>query len=390
MTGWRKASAAISSTPTRLAMLVLTFSVSCLGQLAITEYPIPNSIVGVTSGPDGAVWFTEFTQPFAPAPLKIGRITSTGSVTEYTLPTQPAPLFRPIFQVGPPLPSTLASITTGPDGALWFGVENPNGVFGGAVGRITTSGNVTEAQVPRPVVFLVTGSDGAIWFLSDSDNAVHRITTSGTVTDFPFTGSGALFGMAAGPDGAIWFTAGDNKIRRITTSGVITQFAVTSQTSQFNTGNAGITAGPDGALWFIEFAAGKIGRITTAGSISEFAIPGPNPNPAGITAGPDGAMWFTDGTNSKIGRIQLNGTITEYALSASLNHQVFPSAIFTGPDGDLWFSETGSAIAKFPPTSQPPLPIAPAPSTFILSLLGVASIAWITLRRRKTTAAKTC
>ena len=32
----------------------------------------------------------------------------------------------------------------------------------------------------------------------------------------------------------------------------------------------GIAAGPDGALWFTEYSINKIGRITTAGVISEF------------------------------------------------------------------------------------------------------------------------
>src|ERR1022692_376814 len=36
---------------------------------------------------------------------------------------------------------------------------------------------------------------------------------------------------------------------------------------------AGIAAGPDGALWFAEFNKSKIGRITTAGDITEYAVP---------------------------------------------------------------------------------------------------------------------
>ena len=57
----------------------------------------------------------------------------------------------------------------------------------------------------------------------------------------------------------------------------------------------GIAAGPDGALWFTESAApGRIGRITTEGDITEYS----NgllliTNPWFISAGPDGNMWFT-------------------------------------------------------------------------------------------------
>src|SRR5438128_1529458 len=41
----------------------------------------------------------------------------------------------------------------------------------------------------------------------------------------------------------------------------------------------GIAAGPDGALWFTEFNGNKIGRITTAGVITEFPIPTSNSGP---------------------------------------------------------------------------------------------------------------
>jgi virginiamycin B lyase len=219
MTNWREISVLIGSTPAGLAAMILTLSASCFGQLAITEYPIPNSIVGVTSGPDGAVWFTEFAGLFGGA--FIGRITTTGTVTQYTLPPQPAPLFRHALQVLPPGGGggpLLGGITTGPDGALWFGVSNPG--LGGGVGRITTSGSITEAQVPEGVNALVTGSDGAVWFIGNGSagNVIHRITVSGTVTDIPLPGVSpglVLFDIAAGPDSALWITAGDNKIAEL-------------------------------------------------------------------------------------------------------------------------------------------------------------------------------
>ena len=58
-----------------------------------------------------------------------------------------------------------------------------------------------------------------------------------------------------------------------------------------------IAAGPDGALWFTE--VDRIGRITTGGVITELAV-GAVSNPQGIVTGPDGALWFTEsaGTGS--------------------------------------------------------------------------------------------
>ena len=64
---------------------------------------------GITAGPDGALWFTECTTG------KIGRITTTGAVTEITLPNAAAS------------PYPLA-IVTGPDNNLWFVECNTNDI----------------------------------------------------------------------------------------------------------------------------------------------------------------------------------------------------------------------------------------------------------------------
>ena len=47
----------------------------------------------------------------------------------------------------------------------------------------------------------------------------------------------------------------------------ITEFPVPTAES----GPQGIAAGPDGALWFTEMEGGNVGRITTAGTITEFS-----------------------------------------------------------------------------------------------------------------------
>jgi virginiamycin B lyase len=151
----------------------------------------------------------------------------------------------------------------------------------------------------------------------------------------PFSG---LSGIAAGPDGAMWFS-GNGHIGRITTAGVITTYQVPTS----NDASYSITAGPDGAMWFTETSLGgtaypfaKIGRITTNGVITEYPLPDPNSDPFAITLGPDGALWFLE--SGKIGRITTSGTITEFPLPAS-EAKNGVSAIASGPDGALWFTE---------------------------------------------------
>ena len=55
-----------------------------------------------------------------------------------------------------------------------------------------------------------------------------------------------------------------------------------------------IAAGPDGAMWFTEFQGEQVGRITMKGDITEFSTPSTAAVPAGIAVGTDGAMWFAE------------------------------------------------------------------------------------------------
>ena len=185
--------------------------------------------------------------------------------------------------------------------------------------------------------YIAAGSDGALWFTEEFKNQIGRITTQGIVTEFPVpTQSSFPYGITAGPDGALWFTElSSQKIGRITTSGQITEYNLTTN----NMSPFGITAGPDGALWFVQDSStiSYVSRITTSGIITNFSVPTPGADPIGITAGPDGALWFTEQQTGTIGRITTSGSIQEFHLTSS---NAGFSNITAGPDGALWFTET--------------------------------------------------
>lgn len=287
-------------------------------QAQFTEYPLPNRSNGpnsIAAGPDGAMWFTEITG-FNTG--KIGRITTSGSITEY----------------GIPFPSQPYGIAAGPDGALWFDEQV---IPYGQIRRITpTAGSITSYPLPSANLIplgITAGPDGALWFTESGK--IGRITTSGSITEYPMptTDSGPSGPITAGPDGALWFTESTiflSKIGRITTSGSITEYALPNFVVP-----QGITTGPDGALWYTKGSASgpnTIGRITTDGSVTEYPVDG---IPNGITPGPDGALWFTDRAN-KIGRITTAGSITEQPVPTADSGL---GLIAAGPDGALWFTE---------------------------------------------------
>src|SRR6185437_9834390 len=86
----------------------------------------------------------------------------------------------------------------------------------------------------------------------------------------------------------------------------------------------GIAAGADGALWFTQKSVNRIGRITTSGAITEFHVPSPDGQITefgdGISWGArplslvvrDGALWFSEAGGNRVGRIAMDGTVTEF------------------------------------------------------------------------------
>jgi hypothetical protein len=105
----------------------------------------------------------------------------------------------------------LRGITAGPDGNLWFTIDNSGA---DAIGRITPDGSFTQFAVPpgpgnHSLVFtnqITAGADGNLWFTAG--DLIGRVTTDGTVTlifgpDASFTPPG---GITAGSDGNLWLT----------------------------------------------------------------------------------------------------------------------------------------------------------------------------------------
>lgn len=163
-------------------------------------------------GPTGGGWF--MTGGKRPG---VGQIGTAGQITETgaTLDTEDG---------------NIAGLTVGSDGNLWFGFQA--GVGGpSAIGRVTTNGQVTAfthcLRYSQPYfgpATLVTGADGNIWFTSIASRelpaisdppSIGRITPSGEIAQLYAGVHGEARWILAGPDGAIWFSAGRNEIQRI-------------------------------------------------------------------------------------------------------------------------------------------------------------------------------
>jgi virginiamycin B lyase len=202
-----------------------------------TEYDLPlgSGPDGITSGPDGALWFT------LNGTSKIGRITTGGVLTDPPYDLK-AGGFRPgDITAGPDgrlwftmsEAHKIGAITTGgvPDDYQLALGSDPSGIAASgatlwftqhgrdSIGRIPTFGlPITEfgptGRGPSGITF---GQDGALWFTETEGNKVGRMTTTGRITEFTIPTPGSEPGeIVAGPDGALWFTEfAGNKIGRI-------------------------------------------------------------------------------------------------------------------------------------------------------------------------------
>lgn len=216
--------------------------------------PQPSMIV---AGSDGNLWFSEC------GGAAIGRVTTAGVLTSYPRSTR----------------GNEPYVALGPDGNVWF-TDNANS----KVGYVTPSGTITEFPTKTAGAHpwgITAGPDGEMWFTECNggagNGAIGKVpigaTSSSEITEYSSGVTGqAPDDITTGPDGALWFAYcfpsnsgpldGKNVIGRITTSGVITEYAVPSA----NAGPAGIAAGPDGAIWFTEACTSAIGRIALESS----------------------------------------------------------------------------------------------------------------------------
>jgi streptogramin lyase len=315
-----------SLTPTLpLVQIPLSVGVS----FTFTEFPVLTAAsepVGITSGPDGALWFVEQTGN------NVGRITTAGAVTEFAIPT---------------VNSAPTSVAAGSDGNLWFTEESGN-----KIGRINPATHIiTEFSAgigAFSLPFAITSNpDGNLYFTEFDGNKIAQITPAGVVTEFtiPTPGTNPQY-IVSGPDNALWFTqTGTNQIGRMTTAGVFTETTIPTATSL----PSGIAKGPDGALWFLEEsgAANKVGRITTAGVITnEFTIPTATSHPMTIVTGADGNLWFTENNNTanKVARMTPAGAFLAEFPVPTVNSG--PCSIALGPDNGIWFAENNAAGNK--------------------------------------------
>jgi len=291
----------------------------------ITEYVVPTPFAAprdVSFDPDGTVWFTEQSASV------IGRLSPDGTLTEYPLKNTTAGPFAIAVAAG--------------------GTRYITEYTGDSVLRVAPNGAIGALPLPNPSagpIGIAIDDRGDLWVAETQAGSILRLTPSGTPTEFAVHGGKAAspYRIAAGPDGAMWFTDPPrNAIGRIAADGAISEYPVPSPKAD----PYGITAGPDGAMWFTEQTAGAIGRITMNGKITEFPLDRATSTPSDITAA-NGVLLVSDTKLNRVLRVRPDGSFEGVTLPTP-NSQ--PDGIEVAPDGAVWVAETGAgALARIEP-----------------------------------------
>lgn len=245
--------------------------------------------------------------------------------------------------------SSPGGLTTGPDGDMWFAESNVGQLarISMPAGPVTEFPLLSASEQP---IGVTTGADGNLWFIDANVGIVGKMTTAGAVTEYQLTHIQAGRGMTTGPDGNVWFagfhdTSGQFTayVGKITPAGAVTEYQIPG----FSGLAVGITTAPDGNLWAAADSAddsrGFIVRVTSSGDMVEYNISGP---PGSIARSGPHELAFTINNQPNYGLIGLDGTSAAHPLPGGSTASAF--AVALGPDGNDWFSGAiGATSAVF-------------------------------------------
>ncbi|MEY2442478.1 MAG: virginiamycin lyase [bacterium] len=178
---------------------------------------------------------------------------------------------------------------------------------------------------------IAAGPDGALWFTQSPPEqprkqvALGRITTSGAITSYPLPRGVRPTSLAAGPGGALWF-ANDTPVDQARL-GWIDPDGVHDLVLPGFFRAWEVLTGPDGLLWFV--ADSTIGRIAADGSIAKHELDG---IPEHVVAGSAGDVWFW--LDRRIGRMDAAGHVRMFRTPTRLEY----GDMVRGADGALWFT----------------------------------------------------
>ncbi|MBA3709491.1 MAG: Ig-like domain repeat protein, partial [Planctomycetes bacterium] len=300
------------------SMTVLPAVVASPDEFALPSSPY-NSLTQIVAGKDGKLWFTEA------GVSKIGSVATDGTLSEKLVS-------NPTY-----------GICVARDGSIWF--TEP----AGKIGRITFSGVVTEwsissGQTPASPRGIVDGLDGLFYYCDYARSEIGRIDSAGNFkAPFPAnsTNDGPVNIVLASND-YFYFTAEKaNAIGICSRQGSISNLSVLTRSS----GVIGITSNIDGNIYFTEPLVNRYGKLDTRSlTLTEYLGPDTNARLEMICSSPDGRVYLTDNISTSDGRL-IEASGGSYTLYPTNGHA--SQGLTAGPDKNIWFVENNAGFASY-------------------------------------------
>jgi streptogramin lyase len=187
---------------------------------------------------------------------------------------------------------------------IWY-TDTANGKLGMVVpgGKSVTRITLGAGTVPWGITL---GDDGGIWFTEAGTDRIGRLDpTNNTFKTYKLPSGSQPRNITARADG-VWFTEDKgNQIGTLDYQGNnYKSWTVPTAASH----PWGIAVGPDNAIWFTESSpsGNNVGRLDGTGTFEEISIPTSATRPQGIAVGSDGNIWFTESAAGAIGRVGLD------------------------------------------------------------------------------------
>ena len=294
-----------------------------------------------------------------------------GASSEPALP----PAVTHIQEYPVPAGSHPHDVAPAPDGTVWYTAQHS-----GALGRLDpTSGATREiplgsGSAPHGVI---VGPDGAPWVTDSGLNAIVRVdplTEAVTVFRLPYGASRANLNTAAFDGaGVLWFTGQNGVYGRLEPAlGTVEVFDAPG-----GRGPYGIAATPDGTVFYASLAGSHIARIdSVTGAATVIEPPTPNQGARRVWSDSLGRIWVSEWDASQLGRYDpAAGAWEEWRLPGS-NPQTY--AVYVDELDFVWLSDFGgNALVRFDPgTEQFEVFPLPSPGAAVRQILGRPGEVW--------------
>ena len=212
-------------------------------------------------------------------PLSLFRVTPALAVSKIDVPAQ----------------VELGQVGAGPDGSLWFNVEDKDHVArldDNAVHLVSGPPGSFTADVQRI-------SDGFYYVAYKGVNGrAHQLIgaselSSGTDRD------NFIAEIVHGNDGSVWIARCSDDTVQLVVPGATTP----AQTYTAQACPSGIVPDGRGGAWFVRYETQAIVHIDASGKQTEFRASNPGANPFNLSVDSTGRVWFPEGGVNRIGSI---------------------------------------------------------------------------------------